>query len=215
MWRVGWGCRQIVAACVRACDWMLRAVIGIQFSLEKECILRMARVQSRESLELNDGTRILRGAWIGELHLWNQHLRCVVGSPRGLGTGARLRKYMHKSLSSLAVETAIEPEFANITAFHARVCRFSEEEEKRCGKALALAGFTVLRRTPRFAGRVHDRFEDFLIRALVWVFNRDRAATLGRTCTRMDLWISREQLLRDFAPAAGSSVERGAPGLRR
>lgn len=148
-------------------DRILRRVLGIrEFSQDPDCILRVAKVRWPRPVSLRDGTRLRAGDWVGDLHLWNEHIPSILGPAKSLATGARFRTEVRKSLSSLAVFIAIEPEMRDVTAFHARVCRVVRVGSRDPGSVVKPQGFTVFLRQPTLLGRAHDFFELFLVRAL-------------------------------------------------
>jgi hypothetical protein len=182
-------------------DRILRAFLGIhEFSQDRGCILRVAKVRWPHPVCLRDGTQLRAGECVGDLHLWNERLGHILGRAKSLATGARFRTEVRNSLASLAVFIAIEPEMRDVTAFHARVYRAVRLGKRDRESALARQGFSVFERQASFLGRAHDFFELFLIRALLWVFNPQRPSRSLGHVRRFDIWISRKQLLVHFAP---------------
>jgi len=92
VWRFRLAWERLARSLICSADHLLRGVLGIhEFSEDDECILRLSRAHLRHTVELQDGSQLYQGACVGELHLWNQHLACILGPCRSLGTGARLR----------------------------------------------------------------------------------------------------------------------------
>jgi hypothetical protein len=191
---------RILRGMVCRLDCHLRRAFRIrEFSLDRNCILRLAKVRWKRPVELQDVMQIAGGDWIGDLHLWNEHVPRILGSRTSLSTGARFRTTMMSSITSLAVYAAIEPGMREVVAFHARVS--GADPSRRNWQSLAKRfGYTVLMSKPSFAGRVHDYFAFLLMRGLTWVFNPQRRLVCVTNAVRFDIWISRKELLRRFAP---------------
>ncbi len=187
-------------------DRILRAVLGIhEFSEDRDCILRVAKVRWPHPVRLRDGRRLRPGDWVGDLHLWNEHIAPILSPTKSLATGARFRTEVRKSLSSLAVFIAIEPQMREVTAFHARLYRARNLGSKDDQSVLERQGFSVFQRHASVVGRAHDYFELYLVRALVWVFNPQRPSRARGHVCRFDIWITREELLIHFAPRCAPS----------
>lgn len=186
---------------VSALDGLLRWAFGIrEFSNDPNCLLRIAKVRSSQQVRLQDQTEILAGDWIGELHLWNEHLPQILRFQGSLATGASFRTRMRNSLRSLAVSVAIEPEMQKLVAFRAQLSSIGQPD-RRNWESLAKRYRCSARfsRTP-LPGRIHDVLAFFLTITLTWVFNPGRRWALGKSMERIEIWISREELLRHFAP---------------
>ena len=90
--------RRMARHCARpldlSADALLRHLYQIrEFTDDPNCLLRLAIKQAGTPLRLSDGTRIMPGDPIGELHLWNDHVPpfSVRQADARLGeTGARL-----------------------------------------------------------------------------------------------------------------------------
>lgn len=182
-------------------DSLLRWAFRIgEFSSDQNCLLRIAKVRWNQPVCLQDNTEISAGDWIGELHLWNDHLPKILRSQRSLATGASFRTRMTQSLRSLAVSAAIEPELQELVAFHAQLSSIGQPDRRDWESLARRYRCNVRFSRPSLPGRVHDVFGFFLTITLTWVFNPERRLVLGNKVHRIDMWISREALLRHFAP---------------
>ena len=75
--------------------------------------------QASSPLSLNDGTRIMSGDPVSELHLWNDHVPQFPSGGPTLGWARRAHALMVHSLSLLADHVATEPEWQGVPAFYA------------------------------------------------------------------------------------------------
>jgi hypothetical protein len=109
---------RILRGMVCRLDCHLRRAFRIrEFSLDRNCILRLAKVRWKRPVELQDVIQIAGGDSIGDLHLWNEHAPRILGSRTSLSTGARFRTTMMSLMTRLAVYAAIEPGMREVVAW--------------------------------------------------------------------------------------------------
>ena len=119
--RDGWRGTVLVYLIYRL-DALLRHLYRIrEFTDDPNCLLRLAMKQASTPLSLSDGTRIMPGDPVGELHLWNDHVPHFPSGGPTLGWARRAHALMVHSLSLLADHVATQPEWQGVQAFYADV----------------------------------------------------------------------------------------------
>lgn len=193
--------------CVRGVDSALRKAMSIgEFCGRPGCIFRVAECSSTELLVLRDGTEICPGDRFGDLHLSNENIGRMLGAAVGLGVGARFRTAFLESLQDLAWHAATDQKMADMKAFRAQVCWLWRSRKDSLDTIIRQCGFSIVSPDPLWFGQVHDALENLLIYGLVWSFNPNGLRRRRPTPVRLQLWISREELLRRHLPAKHSIV---------
>ncbi len=186
---------------IRGLDVLLRWAYGIrEFSSDPECIFRIARERSPETVWLSDGTVVVRGDPVLGLHFWNEHIPPMGPAGPDFAWGLKFYRRLGKSLRALARYLRSHDEFGDIVALYGEVSFPAEPGLGRYGRLLRTLGFDFKPFPPPGPlGRVGRFFQHLYTWALIWVFNpaslRHKnllAAERGR------LWISRAELLRRY-----------------
>ena len=194
-------CTRGLHLCVRGVDRGLRKAMDIrEFCGRPTCIFRMAECSSTRHVLLADGTEINAGDRFGDLHLWNENIERTLGTAVGLGVGTRFRTVFLESLRDLALHAATDQQMVDMKAFRAQVCWLWRSRNGNLEAIIRQCGFTIVSPDPVWIGRVHDAFENLLIYSLVWSFNPKGLRRRRLTPLRLQLWISREELLRRHLP---------------
>lgn len=195
---------------VRTLDAALRHILEIrEFSVRPDCLLRISLGHADADRRLTDGSEIRRGDQVVDLHLWNEQLPSPAG-PTLARTNA-LRRRMLSSLAELARHLEAEPSLAGVVAVRARIVCMEGTQLKALRRLAAAAGFDVVE--PSAAGlarELHDRMENFLLRALAWTFNPSALRGNGLRQARCELWMSRDLIVAHYArhPAWPRAVHR-------
>jgi hypothetical protein len=194
-------CNLVLHQCVRGLDRALRRAMNIsEFCGRPGCIFRMAERCSTEFVVLEDGTEICPGDRFGDLHLWNENIGRMLATAVGLGVGARFRSAFLESLQDLALHASTDRHVTEMKAFRAQVCWLWRSRRNSLEAIIRRCGFTIVSPDPTWIGRVHDAFENLLIYSLVWSFNPNGLRHRNFTPLRLQLWISRDELLRRHRP---------------
>ena len=188
--------------CVRGVDRGLRKAMAIrEFCGKPTCIFRMSERSSPKHVLLADGTEIHAGDRVGDLHLWNENIARTLGTTVGLGVGVRFRTAFLDSMQDLALHAATDQQMSDIRAFRAKACWLWRSRKANLEAIIRQCGFTIVSPDPAWIERVHDAFENLLIYSLVWSFNRKGLRRRRLTPLRLQLWISRQDLLRRHLPS--------------
>lgn len=187
--------------CVRGVDRALRKVMGIrEFCARPDCIFRVAECSSTEFILLRDRTTIFPGERFGDLHLSNENIERMLGGAVGLGLGTRFRTAFLESLRDLAWHAATDESMAHMKAFRAQVCWLWRTRKDSLNTIIRQCGFDIFLPDPPWIRQLHDALENLLIYGLVWSFNPNGLKRRCLTPLRLQLWISREELLRRHWP---------------
>lgn len=183
-------------------DYFLRRLYGIrEFTPEDDCIVRIAFRKSARELTLSDGTKILKGETIGELHFWNERIPPMPKDGPDLAWGLQFHRLMRRSLIELARYIESAPEWEEVRAFKGETAVDSPEGVKQATELIGRLGFDLLP-----LGRSISRLKPFLefweniyLWGLIWAFNP--ASLKGKRLLdlqRCQIWISRRRLLERY-----------------
>jgi YkoP domain len=198
---------------ILALDAILRRHLGIfEFSSSPDCLLRIAMARASLGAILPGGMRARKGDALIELHLWNEHVAELLSGGSPLGHAKGILRDLRHSLELLARYLRTHPETAEAALIHARVALSLGNRRAKLESFARAFGFAVTCSSPRGMARVHDFFEDFLIRWLLRAFNPSRPGQ-RRPLQRAELWMTRECLLERYA--APARVPREEPLLVR
>jgi hypothetical protein len=118
-----------------------------------------------------------------------------------------LDKRLQHSLCLLADHVAKDERLAQIEVLHARWAT----SLKRHRRALWHVGFTSVNTQRSRVQRLHDACEDVLTYGLIWAFHPLPFQRRIRALDRIDIWISRSELLRRFgSPVSGCVRQTGS-----
>jgi hypothetical protein len=188
-------------------DRILRLSLGIvEFSTNERCLLRMAVVRAKSRIALPSGAIARKDDLIIDLHFWNEHLSQLLAGRRPIARAKLISHRLNTSLKSLAEYVLGNPELMKAQFFHARVVMPIGNRLTKFETIAGAYGFQVITSQARGTERVHDFFERFLVRALIWAFNCNRRNGQFRPLRRVDLWCTRTEFfcryLSPLAPAA-------------
>ncbi len=189
-------------ACVRHFDTFLRRVEGVsEFSMSSGCILRLAQRQSNCHIKLSDGTEVLKGESIGELHLWNERIPSMNAEGADLRWALTFHRLLVRSFQELAVYVEQAPDFQNVRAFRGEMIFAWERGLAQKKNLAAQIGLDVVPiRWPRWSwGRFAQFWQGLYWYAIIWTFQP--ASLRGKHLLRLQcdqVWISREELLRRY-----------------
>ncbi len=185
-------------------DLFLRRLLGIyEFTPEEGCIFRLALRKSHKGLTLSDGTKVLKGETIGELHLWNEHVPPMPKDGPDLAWGLQFHRLMRRSLVELARYIESAPEWKGVRAFRGETGVDAHDGLEQATEAIGRLGFDLLP-----LGRSISRLKPFLefweniyLWGLIWTFNPASLKSKRLLdIQRCQIWISRQGLLEKHGP---------------
>jgi len=189
---------RLARGAIRRLDvWVRRGYRVYEFSSHPDCILRLALGRSEREVTLADGTHVVAGEPVGDLHLWNERLPPMPPGGPDLRWAVAMHRGMVRSLRLLAAYMESDPAWANIRAWRGETAFNPRWEARPDSELLERLGLELLPAEP--AGPL-KRFTDFWQNLytwwLTWTFNPAslRSKRFWRL-ERRQLWISREALL--------------------
>ncbi|MGH7119071.1 MAG: YkoP family protein [Acetobacteraceae bacterium] len=199
-----------VAVLFRQLDAFLRHRDGIrEFSDEPLCILRLSREQAGRRLLLSDGTTIVPGEPVGELHFWSEHMTTF--ARRGPDLAWAVETYRRLRLSFRLLAGALESDCAwrDLRAVFARWAFAGAFDTSHQRRLIEEFGLDIFPPDSRIAHRLHDLMQDFLLWGLLRAFNPRALGSHGFFRSRQELWVSKPSILARFSPGLSCRL---APG---
>jgi hypothetical protein len=178
-------------------DALLRQLYRIrEFTNDPGCLLRLAVKRASAPLTLSDGTRIMLGDPVGELHLWNDHLLYFPSGGPTLGWARRAHASMVHSLSLLADHVQNAPEWQRVQAFYADVPISPKRSLASVRRVSQRYGFEPALRRRTVWRSVHDVIESLLLGGLAYAYNPAASHRQKFLRHRQRIWIGRTTLIR-------------------
>lgn len=194
----------IARSVIRRFDWFLRRLYGIrEFTPEDDCIVRIAFRKSDRELVLPDGTKILKGETVGELHFWNERIPPMPKEGPDLAWGLQFHRLMRRSLVELVRYIESAPEKKGVRAFRGETAVDAQEGLEQATELLGRLGFDLLP-LGRSISRLRpflDFWENIYLWGLIWTFNP--ASLRGKRLLHLqrgEIWISRRRLIERYSP---------------
>jgi hypothetical protein len=195
---------------VRTLDRALRSILGIvEFSTHEDCVLRIAPRRAPAAVCVPGRIEVRKSAEVIELHFWNENLPVLYPCGSPFGWAVRFRRQMHLSLQVLAAHAVTDPRIMNANAFYARMVLPLDGRLYKCAAVAEDFGFSVIKLPCSAIQRVHDAFENLLVRALIWTFHPGKLTRRPVPLERVYWWISREDLLSRYRHDFNSDTEIG------
>jgi YkoP domain len=186
----------VLAFLIRQLDALLCRIYRIEeFTDDRDCLIRLATKRASTPIALSDGTRVLAGGLVGELHLWNRQVPRFASSGPTIGWARRAHRLMVYSLSRLADYVEHVPEMRRLQAFYADVPISPKQSMASVQRMAMRYGFELFPQRQTMWRFVHDPIESLLLRGLAYAFNPlalRRQAFLRR---RQRIWIGRATLM--------------------
>lgn len=173
-----------------------------EFCKADECLLRVAIMAARKKVALPDGNIIYPGDEMIEIHWWNEHVARLVADQPALARAKLLPSLVEHSFEQLAKYVATAPEVKGARFIHGNAVLPMRGGENEFAALLRRYGFWVVRPPAGFFDQLHNFFEEYLVRALLWAFHRRKTRRHRRqVLRRVDLWANRSDFLARYLPA--------------
>jgi YkoP domain len=188
-------------------DALLRQLYRIrEFTDDPNCLLRLAMKRASTSLSLSEGTRIMPGDPVGELHLWNDHVPHFPSGGPTLGWARRAHDLVVHSLSLLADHVENEPEWQGVQAFYADVPISPKRSPASVRRVSLRYGFEPALRRRTVWRSIHDVIESLLLGGLAYAYNPAASHRQEFLRHRQRTWISRVTLIRLYGARGRSEL---------
>ena len=182
-------------------DRVLRKWQGIyEFCQADDCLLRVAITSAGKEIVLPDGSVVRPGDQIIEIHWWNEHVARLIADRPALARAKLLLSLVQHSFEQLARYVATAPEAQKARFIHGNAVLPMHGRENELVALVRDFGFCVVHPSAGYWQQLHDFFEEYLVRALLWAFHR-RKARRRRVLRRVDLWTARAEFLERYGPA--------------
>ncbi|UCC75412.1 MAG: hypothetical protein JSW37_07740 [Anaerolineales bacterium] len=202
----------LARAAIRAIDHIVRFVKGVhEFTDDELCLLRIGKAKSDRHIILSDGTEILDGETIGELHSWNEHLPLMPQDGSYFIWAKRFYSGLLRSTLLLAQYVVSQPEWGHIRAWRGESSFMPKGIH--AAQLFSRAGFDVVQEDSalRIAQRFVDFWDNLYWWMLAWTFN---PASLQRkklpNLERWQIWISSVRLQEKYKSRPAQRC-RGSP----
>lgn len=189
-------------------DRVLRSALGIfEFSASPDCLLRISIDYAQSKMKVPQGLSLCRSEPLIDLHFWNEHFESLLAGKAPCARPRLICRHLHLSMNLLAAYLVAHPEI-NAQMIHARVVMPLGGRLAKFKTIAEMYGFNVTISPVRGIARVHDFFEDFLVRALLWAFNPGSSTRWRRLpLCRTDLWIDRSTLVARYLCEARNNTD--------
>ena len=204
----------ILKGMVHGLDVLIRRFRHIyEFSQDERCLLRLSIGESKEDLNLSDGTCVNQGDLIGELHLWNEHIPPVRQEGPDLDWALSFQRQLSFSFRELATYVQTDARCQGVMAFRGELSFGGPYGVAHFTRLAGRWGFDLVCPDDRtgLRRRLMDWGTNLYAWGLIWAFNPaslggDRAGQLRRD----QIWISREVLVQKYgAPNPKPHVDQG------
>lgn len=191
--RASWRRRGLVACTIRAIsgsvfliDAVLRCWYGVRpYSYAESALLRVAGTKADTAVSLGDGTFILPGDPVLDLHVWNERLPTLGLPGRDLAWACRVKNRVRGSLRELAWRLECDPALGRYVAVRAKVIVLSRSSAQKFAR-IALRFGLVPTKSERPAGWGHG----MLILLLSWACDSRRTSRGRYQPIHREYWIS-------------------------
>jgi ceramide glucosyltransferase len=192
---------QVPARMIQGLDSLLRRYYRIfEFSHNKDCLLRLSVSKSEKDVVLADGTTVCRGDFIGELHLWNEHIPPLPRQGPSLAWALTFQRRMIRSLRELARYIQADPNLWEIKAFRAENSFGGRQGLLPITDLIKRWGFEFVPKSQSTGIRRHfvDFWKRFYMLILIWAFNPAKPNRSLKELMQGRLWMSRKRLIGQY-----------------
>jgi len=189
---------------IRCLDRLLVRVYRIQTITEDPlCILKASYSRAREEVVLSDGTHILAGDSLIEIHLWNERMSAIGSSAQagasgtGLVWAVRFLRRLMVSLCYVREWAQGQSEWARFVAVHGTFGFIPADQVELLVASARRLGFDLrLRKAPGLRFWTSAFWSQLWAWWLMWAYNpTSRQGKRLRDMGLVDVWMSRATLI--------------------
>jgi|SRR5579884_840369 len=172
------------------------------YSDAADCLYLTARAACPRDITLSDGAVVKAGDPLLVLHFWNERLEERMR--RNPNVGSLLATATRPALVHLARFLETHPAYADVRAIHAVVGFLPDVSLPRFARYIERYGFDViLGERPGWNARRWAFWQNLFSWWMMWAFNpRSLEGKSFGAMQRLELWMSREELLRRYGGRA-------------
>lgn len=190
---------------VRFIDAFMRRCQGIvEFTNNEQCLLRISSRPARKGERLAGGRLARKGEWVGEIHLWNEHIPLMPPGGADMIWGTMMRRRLRLSLILLAEFIQSDPRFSHIDVFCGETAFAAGKSLDQTRGMASFFGFEITenRRSTGFWGWWERLGEAFYLWGMVRTFNPGamKLESLMKPVW-FQFWLRRNTLLKKYAAA--------------
>jgi hypothetical protein len=176
-----------------------------EFCNHPRCLLRLALRRVGDDFELPAGLSLPRGAGVGELHLWNEHIPPIPAEGPNFVWATTIRRQMRESLALLAESARDDFRLRDVAMFGAKTGLGGDKPRAHFERLMKSFGFERVEELTRadWRERLVGLGESLHQWALLHAFNP--MALMDHRLIQLSfhqLWMSRETLLEKYPPGA-------------
>lgn len=197
---------QLFAHVVRQFDSFLRRQQNVfEFCSHSHCLLRLA-LRRAADIDLPCQFSSSRGALVGELHLWNEHIPPLSASDSRFAWVMQLRRQMQESFALLAASVRADPHLNEIELFYAKTQLGANKQRTHFERLVKSFGFEDIEELSYADADMLGQWMYLGDCIYLWILARAFSPVLPRHPRPIRLpfrrlWMSRETLLKKYPPA--------------
>jgi hypothetical protein len=188
----------LLDAAVRLVERTLRRRHNVvEYTTDRDCVLRIATTVAADRIDLADGTQIRPGDAVVELHFWNEQLPAIPREGPLIAWGIAMCERAQRSLELLAAHLA-DDAYGDVKALRGEASFGSRLGRRQMARVARRFGFELLQGAPPLSRRFRFFWENFLVWGLIRTFNPGGLRGKRLLNERYELWMSRAELIRRY-----------------
>jgi len=181
---------RLVRAGIFGIDCILRHWYGVRaYSSCDDALLRIAVANAATELVLADGTHVMPGDLVIELHIWNERIPTLGLPGRNLFWACCVKNRIRRSLSELARYLELNPALHPYVAVHAEAFPMTERAARKLARVAACFG--LMQAAPELPA---DWGHGMLAWLLAWACNPGSVSGKQLRPFRHEFWMSALEL---------------------
>lgn len=191
--------------------WLRRRQGVYEYCTHQDCLFRIQRAHADEAVILSDGTRIVAGAPLLVLHLWNEHMPVIAQNGATIAWARTISRAIDRSLRDLARYLANEPALDDVVALRADMRLGAADDIAQLVRIAKHYGFEEPRAAHDHEGTLHRFGDNILIFLLVMATNPAAIRVPSLSRDYKPVYLSRAALERRYGGDAGRRARDGRP----